>query len=76
MTTEDGSTARPLIYDGHNDYILRPEHSSVWIAVDNISVYVNRTDEGVVVDLYPNGHETDEPIATTYAFFTDGEIEL
>ena len=31
--------------------------SSTWIKVDNIAVYVRRTDEGVVVDLYADGQE-------------------
>lgn len=39
-----------------------------WITVDNASVCVKRTDEGVVVDLYPLGLEDRDAVASTYAF--------
>lgn len=56
------------------DYTLHPEATSCWITVDNISVYIVRTDEGVVVDLYPKGREAEDPaLAGTYAFFTEAE---
>lgn len=51
-----------------NDYKLRPEEHSVWITVDNFSVYVCRTDEGVVADIYALGHEDEDSLAGTYAF--------
>lgn len=51
------------------------EEGRLWITVDNLSVHVVQTDEGVIVDIYPLDHEDDEPIASTYAFFSDGEIE-
>jgi hypothetical protein len=54
------------------DYTLDPDAISCWITVDNISVYIVRTDEGVVVDLFPKGGEADECIASTYAFRAEG----
>jgi len=56
-----------------SDYILRKGHQSVWITVDNISVYVRRTDEGVAVDLYPVGDEMEDAICGTWALFTEAE---
>lgn len=43
--------------------------------MDNISVWVHRSDEGVVVDLWPHQGEMDEPLASTYAFFSEAEME-
>jgi hypothetical protein len=57
------------------EYVLRPEHSSCWITIQNISVHVQRTDEGVCIDLYPLNQETDEAIASTYAFFQEAESD-
>lgn len=63
-----------LIRETEHDYVLDPARSNVWITVGNISVYVKRTDEGVVVDLFPLGHENDDPsLATAYAFFEEAE---
>lgn len=55
------------------DYTLRPGRRSCWITVDNISVYIVRTDEGVVVDLFPRFRENDESIGSTYAFNAEAE---
>jgi len=43
--------------DDYNDYSL--VGSSVWISVDNISVYIRRRlgDSGVYVELMPRGYE-------------------
>lgn len=60
-----------LVCKGSNDYDLVARHKSVWITVGNISVHVIRTDEGVAVDLYPAGRETDDALASAYAFASD-----
>ena len=57
------------------DYVLPKDQTGVWIRVDNISVWVHRSDEGVVVDLWPHQGEMDEPLASTYAFFSEAEME-
>lgn len=54
-----------------SDYILNKDFRSAWVTVDNLSVYISRTDEGVVVDLYPHGDENNDPLGSTYAFFSD-----
>jgi len=35
-------------------------------------VYIHKMDERVMVDIFPLGHEMDDPIASTDAFFDDG----
>jgi hypothetical protein len=61
-------------HDG-TDYIMNKEALSVWIKVDGFSVYLKRTDEGVVVDVFAHRAEN-ESIASTYAFSTDAESTL
>jgi hypothetical protein len=48
-----------------------PRNSSVWISVENISVYVKRADEGVIVDLYKKGCEDEESLAGTYLEYNE-----
>jgi hypothetical protein len=57
------------------DYILHPEVECVWITVNNISVYVRRTDEGVAVSLYPKGRECDDEICGTWCLYSEAEAE-
>ncbi len=51
------------------------EEGRLWITVENLSVHIVQTDEGVVVDIYPLNHEDEEPVATTYAFFNEGIVD-
>jgi len=61
--------------EGETDYILEPGATSCWITVDNISVYIVRTDEGVSVDLFPKGREGDESMAGTWALHQEAATE-
>jgi hypothetical protein len=70
----------PQSSDDETDYILRGK--STWITVHNLSVYIHRTDEGVVVDVYGHGgpagdspNESEDTLATTYAFFAEGPLK-
>lgn len=56
-----------------NDYVL--EGKAAWITVGNISVYIHKTDEGVVADMYAKHCEEmdDALLATTYAFFAEAK---
>ena len=47
--------------------------SSCWITVETLSVYIHKTDEGVVVDVYPKNEETEDPIGSTWVLFSEGE---
>ena len=66
----DGALAR-LGDASDTDYVLSEEHTSCWITVGNISVYVRRCDEGVSVDLFPLGVEADNSLAGTSATFAE-----
>ena len=66
----------PLRFEGDNDYILEAKTGKdVWIGIGPISVCVHVTDEGVVVDFWPNHNEADAPfsLASAYAFFQEAE---
>lgn len=54
------------------DWTLAPKHN-LWLTVDNFSVHIVRTDEGIVVDVYAKGCEMDDTLATTYAFTNDAQ---
>lgn len=57
------------------DYVLPEGHDGVWIRVDTISVWVRRSEDSVAVDLFCNHGEMDNPLASTYAHFSDAEGE-
>jgi len=48
------------------DYVLVQK---AWIGVGTLSVYVHRTAEGIVVDVFRKGEEDGDPITSTYAYF-------
>ena len=52
------------------DYIL--DDGAAWFTVGKFSVRIQKTDEGVLVDIYPVGKEADGSIASTYAL--DDEV--
>lgn len=50
------------------DYTLNEGYDSCWITVDNVSVYIRRTDEGdVIVELLPLHDEEGQMIDTAEA---------
>ena len=55
----------------NSDYILNPNHGRVWIQAGDFSVRVMLTDEGIIVDVWGDGQEDTEPMASTYAFTND-----
>lgn len=56
-----------LIHSGDNDYILKDDQTSVWITVNDLSVYVLRDGEGVQVRIYPINKEMDNELASCEA---------
>lgn len=56
-----------LIQEDYQDFELKPDSRNCWITVDNVSIRIGRTDEGVVVDLYPVGREDEDAVASTWA---------
>lgn len=55
----------------NNDYKLTD--GEAWFSVKDFSIKIQKTDEGVVVDIYQSGFEDRDAIASTYAF--DNELE-
>ena len=59
-------------YIGDGDYVLADGRA--WFTVKNhFAVWLRATDEGMVVDIFVNGVDGDEPIASAYAFDADAE---
>lgn len=65
-----------LYNDGdEGDWTLDNTARSVWITVDNISVYIVRNDDGVSVDLFAKGRENDGSLAGTWALAQEAATE-
>ena len=61
--------------DGNRDFVL--EGMSCWITVGTAAIHIMRTDDGVAVDLYRDGHEMDALVGGTWATWDEfrGEEE-
>lgn len=57
-----------ILLDGNKDCEITPEALSVWVGVKDFSIYIVKTDEGVVVDIFARGCEGDECLGSTYVF--------
>ena len=55
---------RTSLSDG--DYLL--SEGKAWIEVGPFAVRIQKTDEGIVVDVYPNGAEDAQSIVSCYAY--------
>lgn len=75
---KEGDDDQALLPDGADgcDYVLNEGHRGFWITIGNLSVHPVKTDEGVVVDIYPKGDEGSDPIASTYAFDLEGVLDV
>lgn len=61
-----------LVAEGSTDFkMVGPKQSSVYVTVENISVYIKRDDEGVSVDLFPLGREMEHSLAGTWATYDE-----
>lgn len=47
--------------------------SYITIRVKNIDVIIKKGEEGVMVDLWPSHGQDNEPIASTYAHYSEAE---
>lgn len=75
FTQRDVPDAGPRVIGGDKDVELDEDVESAWIGVDQFSVYLKRTDEGIVVDLFARGREMEDAIAGTYAFEVEATEE-
>ncbi len=48
-------------------------NQSMWVQIGHFDVRLGRTDEGLVVDIYPAGSGDFEPLGSTYAFDNEAE---
>lgn len=55
------------------DYIIPEGLNSVWITINNVSVYIKRESEGVSVDLFPLNDEMSDSLAGCWITFTQAE---
>lgn len=50
--------------------------TSAWISIGDICVHLVRNDEGVLVDLYPDGGEDEDSMAGTSLSFAEALAEM
>lgn len=71
--------AAVVVPDGNpneeEDWTLAPRHN-LWLTVDDFSVHIIRTGEGIVLDVYAKGCEMDDTLASTYAFTDDARAVI
>ena len=75
MTTTEPPIQEALSLVSETEYSLKPTQNTVWITVDNISIYLRRHDDNVSVDFYPLGREDSDSLAGTYLSFDEARIE-
>lgn len=59
--------------DEESDAVLGSKAESTWITVDDFSIYIKRTEEGVAVDIYAREYEDCNALASCYALHEDVE---
>lgn len=61
------------------DYRLQPDASSTWVEVGNIVVHIIIAnidgEDGVVVELFPNGNEGSDPLDVAMATCSESELQ-
>jgi hypothetical protein len=62
--------------ESEQEFKLKEGITNCWVGVDNIDVYIKRTDEGVAVDLFAHGVTLPDPLGSTYAFATESDEEF
>lgn len=75
-TTCECAMDSALIQEEFSDYILPEDVTSFWVAVDNLSLYIRRTDEGVAVDIYPVGMEMEDSIVGTWCLRSEAQERI
>lgn len=62
-----------IFIEAHNEQEYQvhnlPRNEGVWVQIENFDVYLRRTDDGLVVDVFDFDDDVrEDTIATTYAF--------
>jgi hypothetical protein len=63
-----------LSQQGSDEYTLL-EGAQAWITVRNLSVWLREADEGLVVDVYPLGRESDTSIGSTWVTWEEAMFD-
>jgi hypothetical protein len=63
----------PPRLDEESDAVLRKSAASTWITVDDFSIYIKRTPDGVAVDIYARDFEDCNALSGCYALHEDAE---
>lgn len=67
----------PCAYCHYASYKLKDDSPWVWIEVGKFAVRIKHEHEGVVVDVYQNGHEDEgDSLTSCYVFNNDVEEEV
>ena len=56
-----------------DDYVLTEQKA--WFTVKGFAIRIHATDEGVAVDIYADGKETDGTISSAYALDNELDVE-
>lgn len=59
--------------DEETDAEMSSSAESTWIGVKDFSVYIKKTDEGIVVEVYAREYEDCGALAACYAFDAEAE---
>jgi thiol-disulfide isomerase/thioredoxin len=62
--------SRPVL-DEESDAVIDDLAESTWVGTKVFSVYIKKTDEGVIVDIYAVDCEDCDALASCYAFDAD-----
>jgi hypothetical protein len=62
--------SRPVL-DEESDAVIDALAESTWVRAKDFSVYIKKTDDGIVVDIYAVDCEDCDALASCYAFDAD-----
>ena len=66
-----------VLLDEETDAVIAPNALCTWVSVKGFSIYIVKTDEGVVVDVYAKGYEDCDTLGSTYVFDSEAkEMQL
>jgi hypothetical protein len=65
-----------IVLNEDSDAELAPNAEATWVGVGAFSIYIKKTKEGVVVDVYARGAEDCDSLASCHAFEVDAQSML
>lgn len=69
----EGTPSPDVVLLGDRDYTLAGDQA--WVTVKELSVRIKKTDEGVLVDIYPRGNEEADSISSAFAFDSEADVD-